>query len=343
MAGKNRKQATDIENLLQENGRDFSFYQILRLLFSITQKKHSGTNLPVNAHWVKLIPNLSLAFPGTDIQSVEKNPDSDQFTVLINFLGLYGTCAPLPTFYSEDIIDDASRGDNTFKTFIDVINHRLYELLFAGWSKYRTMQRVMEDQNPVDEDRLFSLIGMAFPQLRQYCGNPYELLRYTGLFSMGARSASGLETILTDAFEGIPVHIEQGVQRWGNIPEDQQTSLGNNGSMGVDLLLGSQCQTCIGTFKIEIGPVPGDVYRRFFPGEQYHKKLASLTQLYVCEPFAYTLEIILDRADTPSPACLGQEKWSRLGLDTWVYSDDGPKEYRVVFYEYIAFNEAVNQ
>lgn len=343
MAGKNRKQTTDIETLLLENGRSFSFFQILRLLFSITGKIHSGTNLPVNADRVKLIPNLSLAFPGTDIESVEKSPDSDQFTVIVNFLGLYGTCSPLPTFYSEDLLDDAAKGENTFKTFIDVINHRLYELLFAGWSKYRTMQRIMEDQSPVDENRLFSLIGMGDPQLRQYCGNPYELLRYTGLFAMGPRSASGLETILADAFDGIPVRIEQGGQRWGKIPEDQQVSLGNNGVMGVNLLLGNQCQTCLGSFKIEIGPVPGDVYRQFFPGALYHKKLASLTQLYICEPFEYTLEVILNRADNPSCSCLGGGNWSRLGLDTWVYSDDAPMEHRVVFYEYIAFDGAVNQ
>ena len=342
MAGKNREQTTFIERELLDNGRTFSFFQTLRLLNSLASVNGAGSsNKDVYATGVKIRPNLSLGFPGTDVEKIEKDTDKNQYTLTANIPGLYGTSSPLPTFYTEDLFDDMAKGETNTKDFLDVINQRLYELLFAGWNKYRGMQKVFEEKSKAHTDRLFSLIGMGEEALRKEIENPYELLRYTGLFAVGPRSASGLETILADALGGLKINVIQGVERKGIIPEDQRPKLGENIQLGVNSPLGNETQNRAGAFRIKIGPVSDEEYRGLLPGEALHNKLVSLTDLYISEPLEYDLEFIFKESDKPATVCLGGEKWSMLGLDTWVYSEAIKAEPNVAQYSKKKLNEEI--
>ncbi len=334
MAGANRTNSIDIKNELLTNGRSFSFFQAMRLLKSFISDEDDVVrlNTDVSIDKLKISPNLSLAFPTADIDKVELDKDSGKYSLTANILGLYGTCSPLPTFYTEDLFDDIARGDHNAKDFLDVINHRLYELLFAGWSKYRSMQKIVEEKNSIHADILFSLIGMSEGTLRKDFQDPTELLRYSGLFAMGPRSSSGLETILNDALGGITIKIIQAVECKGIIPDSQRALLGITTVLGDNSQLGMECIMRDGAFRIEIGPVSDRQYREFLPGKARHKKLVALTELYISQPFDYDLEVILDKKERPDTICLGSEKWSALGLDTWTFSNTGPDEYRSRFY-----------
>lgn len=334
MAGEDRNQADHIESQLLKNGRSFSFFQAFRLLRNLLQENDgfagkSGTNLSFKG--LRIRPNLSLAFPATDVEKIEKLGEKNGYELVANILGLYGTCSPLPTFYTEELFEDTSGGNNTAKDLVDIINQRLYELLFAGWGKYRTMQKILEEKSRVDEERLFSLIGMGEEQLRDEIENPYFLLRYTGLFAMGPRSAVGLETILSDALGAGKVEIIQLAEQKGAIPDDQKAYLGCNINLGANSLLGSQSRTSTGAFRIKIGPVSQDVFRSFFPGKTRHDRLVLLTKLYLSRPFEYVVEVRLDREEKPETTRPGKKKWSSLGLDTWLFSDTGPEEYLLEF------------
>ncbi len=334
MAGANRTNAVDIKNELLTNARSFSFFQAMRLLKSFISDNDEVARLStdVNIDNLKITPKLSLAFPTADIDKVELDKDSGKYSLTANILGLYGTGSPLPTFYTEDLFDDISKGNNTAKDFLDVINHRLYELLFAGWSKYRSMQKIVEEKSSIHSDMLFSLIGMSEEALRDDFQDPTELLRYTGLFAMGPRSSSGLETILNDALGGITIKIIQAVECKGIIPDDQRALLGITTTLGVNSQLGMECIMRDGAFRIEIGPVSDKQYRELLPGNAKHKKLVALTDLYISQPFDYDLEVILDENEKPGTLCLGSEKSSALGLDTWIFSSTGPDEFRSRFY-----------
>lgn len=332
MAGEDRKSATALKEELLSVGRSFSFFQTMRLLNRFSAEKGSRRESgEVNVSNIKIRPNLSLSFPTSDVEKVEET-ETGKFTLTANILGLYGTCSPLPTFYTEELFDDISKGNTTTRDFVDVINHRLYELLFAGWSKYRSMLKIVEEKSPVHTDRLFSIIGLGEEELRTDFENPLGLLRYTGLFAMNARSASGLETLLSDALDGTRVTIVQAVERKGVIPKDQRALLGGGISLGKGSYLGSEYSDRTGAFRIQIGPVSDEEYRLFFPGGKKYNILVSLTKLYVHQPFEYDMEVILDKNEQRATASLGAEKGSNLGLDTWVFSHDGPKEFRTLFY-----------
>ncbi len=50
----------------------------------------------------------------------EKSDSEDErFEVQVNFLGLYGTSSPLPVFYTEDLIDEASDDESVAREFIE--------------------------------------------------------------------------------------------------------------------------------------------------------------------------------------------------------------------------------
>ncbi|MBU1169361.1 MAG: type VI secretion system baseplate subunit TssG [Proteobacteria bacterium] len=331
MAGTYGRPTPDVKTELLNTGPSFSFFQVLRLLKTLCAEQGLNGNEPViPAHLIKIRPNLSLSFPSSGIASVEQSKNGN-FTVTANMLGLYGTGSPLPTFYTEDLMDDEGDDENTVRNVLDVINHRLYELLFSVWSKYRSMVNVLEELDTTSLNRLFSLIGLDEEILKREFEAPEQLLRYTGLFAMKSRSAKGLETLISDSFGGILVHVIQMVERKSRIPEDQICRLGQNISLGVTSNLGREFLTRNGAFRIEIGPLSQKNYRRFVPGSSDFKRLSSLTGLYMNQPLSYDVELIMDKKEKPLTLCLGGKQNSSLGLDTWVYSDEGPEEYRTRF------------
>ncbi|UCG67883.1 MAG: type VI secretion system baseplate subunit TssG, partial [Deltaproteobacteria bacterium] len=129
-----------LKHELLEKGPAFSFFQIIRLLrlFSL---KSSRTQKPPSdfSETIRIKPNLSLAFPASDVESVQEvgDPEDPRFLITANFLGLYGSASPLPTFYTEDLIDEAAQDESVTRDFIDILNQRLFALLFECWGKYR--------------------------------------------------------------------------------------------------------------------------------------------------------------------------------------------------------------
>jgi len=125
---------TGVLNELLKCGHEFSFVQVMRLARKHLDPK-GEEGLP-EIPWqdrVRVRPELSLAFPASDVAGVEK--DGDNLRVTTTFLALYGASSPLPTFYTEDLMDEASNDESVCRDFLDIIHQRLYHLWFQCWSK----------------------------------------------------------------------------------------------------------------------------------------------------------------------------------------------------------------
>ncbi len=333
MAGENGREAVDVRKAILENSRSFSFFQAVRLLnkfmFNKDATPESGEVL---AKGIRIRPNLSLSFPTCDIDSIDEIDDS-VFQITANILGLYGTCSPLPTYYTEDLFADEDGEISATRAFLDVINQRLYELLFAGWSKYRSMLKVVEENATDHTDRLFSMIGLGASQLRKDDPFAKRLLRYSGLLSLPVRSAKGLETMLRDTFGHIDITIIQAIERKSIIPEDQRAKLGGmNLCLGQNAHLGFQYKDRASAFRIEIGPLSEKQYRSFFPGTKEHHLLLYLTEFYVNDPLVFDIEVVLDKRVKPGNICLGDKRWTGLGLDSWLFAGEIDQQVRTRFY-----------
>jgi type VI secretion system protein ImpH len=334
MATQGGRSSFDLKLDLLKEGHGFSFFQAMRLLrlFVPSSKGRSGAGFNDLEH-IRVRPKLSLAFPPADVDSIEESEGEEpQFLVTVTPLGLYGASSPLPTFYTEDLLEEASEDESVTREFIDTINHRLFFLLFRCWTKYRQFIQVVEEKNPQHLERLFSLVGFGEEALRQDVPDAYGLLRYVGLFTQFPRSGAGLQALLQDAFGNVPVAVEPCVLRKARIPVDQRLMLGESGgALGVDSYIGEEMEDRMGKFRLRIGPLDRHQFQRLLPGGGGCEKLVFLTKCYITDPLEYDVELTLAEGEARG-VCLGQPEWSRLGWDTWVFADEPIGEVKATLF-----------
>ncbi len=320
-------------NDLLSQGHQFSFPQIMRI--ARQQLGAGGAGELPEIPWqerIRVRPDLSLAFPAADVARVERcGTDKTDLLITTTFLGLYGSSSPLPTHYTEDLMDEASADSSVSRDFLDILHQRLYQLYFQCWSKYRLFVRIAEEQNPRDRERLFCLIGLGEKELRDSLPDAWSLVRYAGLFSQFPRSAEGLQTLLRDALGVRKLEVEQCILRRVPIPADQQMRMGLSGmSLGTSTVLGSEMPDRMGKFRIHIGPLSKKEFDTFLPGTPRHDKLAILIRLYILDPFDFDLQIIL-AARQAEPIRLGAPDGAKLGWNSWCFSGDTLNEVSALF------------
>ncbi|WP_043302465.1 type VI secretion system baseplate subunit TssG, partial [Burkholderia humptydooensis] len=147
-----------LEPVLLGEAKHFAYFQAIRLLRRIVRERRDAAACRPDARMpIHTRPNLALSFPDTDIERIDKAEDGG-YRVVANFFGLYGVSSPLPTFYTEDLIDEAFKGRHAARSFLDVLHRALYPLLFDAWLKHRLSLRIVEER---DENALRPLYALA--------------------------------------------------------------------------------------------------------------------------------------------------------------------------------------
>ncbi|MCK5230610.1 MAG: type VI secretion system baseplate subunit TssG [Desulfobulbaceae bacterium] len=322
MAGKDRESTAALKDHLFSEGKNYSFIQVIRLLRLLAAKEEdAGFDEEELLRRIRVRPELSLDFPGTDIVSIEqRQKDPDSFLITATFLGLYGVSSPLPAFYTEDLFDEWRDDKSTTRDFLDIVNSPLYSIFYKIWSKYQLAYKVVEENDQELTRKLFCLLGIENGRFRKQIKNPQGLLRYIGLFSQMPRSASGLRSLLVDRLCEPSIKVRQCIRRSVTIPADQRFLLGVSGcGLGVDSFLGIEVEDRMGKFRIELGPVDGDVLHSYLPDQERFDDMAAMVDAYLDQPLAWDLVIRIKNSDL-QPARLQGPRWSRLGLNTWLFS-----------------------
>ena len=335
MADSDRGKTSPVKQDLLENPAGYSFFQAMYLLWRFLEKSHpEAADINFFYKHMRVRPELSLAFPGSDISAITEIEDEDgqpRYNITATFLGLYGSSSPLPTFYTEDLIDEASEDASSTRDFLDVVNSPFYPLLTAAVAKYRLYFQANERRSPEVVDRLFSLLGYGHETMRNMLSEPRRLLRYIGLFTQWPRSAMGLRTLISDALGGAPVDVFPNLERRVRIPDDQRCILSEQGCLlGEDAHLGCEIIDIMGKIRIVIGPLPDEAFHECLPGRDKFSWIEELIDIYFSEPMEYRLEVAPAREDV-RPARPGGEKWGALGHDAWVFSGEAPETCRAVF------------
>ena len=327
MAGKAGGPPPDLMERLLGECREFSFVQTMRLLRRWLRQDGEGESADP-ADRIRVRPDLSLAFPGTDVTAVDRLPEEDpvRFLVTVTFLGLYGASSPLPTFYTEDLLGEREDDRSITRDFLDVINAALSPLLYRAWSKYRLYHRLIEEQDPSTREYLFSLLGLESPGIRKRLEDPYRLLRYIGLTTQIPRSAEGLRALLSDTLGEESLCIVQCVERKAAVPEDQRLRLGQSGHvLGEETVLGREISDRMGKFRVQIGPCDADGLHRLLPDGEPYDLMRERIRFYLDQPLEWDLEVLV-RPGEIRTAGLGDERWSRLGWNTWIFSGPPPED-----------------
>lgn len=334
MADETGQPLFSLKQELLTKGHEYSFFQAIELLKLLgaspeipNDPADHNTKIPI-----RIRPNLSLSFPAADITRIEELPGEEPaFRITANFLGLYGHSSPLPTFYTEKLIDETNSDESVCRDFLDTYNHRLFSLYHLCCLKYSLFFNVINENSNDILEKLYCLLGIGKPQLLEGFELAFQLCRYVGLITQYSHSALGLKILLQDAFGGIPVDIVECVKTMEKIPAELHAMLGlANNRLGMDSTIGSETLDRTGKILIRMGPVPLDKFNSLLPGNPGYRKLTTLTEFFVHDRIIYDVELILEK-DECRTACLGSPQMSRLGLDTWVFSGETIGEVSAVF------------
>ena len=317
-------------NALEKDPDQYTFSQVIRLIRLVL--KRNNPHFTQKDFWeqIRIRPALALGFPHMDLDALKWGEDGKTALLDVNFFGIYGVSSPLPTFYTEDLIDYQNNDNTAPRDFLDILHGALYPLLHDSWKKYRLSLRAYEDEEDNVLDWFHTFTGLSEAPYRSQDPLYSTTLRYAGLLTQHPRSAKGLEAILSDVLGQTPVSIEQCPEKSVPIPKDQLLILGHSLRLGEDTVLGERITDRTNQIRIRVGPVENDAFDRLLPGNEDLEKVSFWYRFYLTEPVMADIEIILsDRS--PGPITLGEPVRTRLGLDTWLENEFHTPRKHVVF------------
>jgi len=286
---------------------DASQYNLFQVMFLLEQNGFKDR--------FRIIPAVELAFPASDMKRAYLDAKGN-IIIETTYLGLYGVNAPLP-FYFLEVASRADEKGEVFRSFLNIFNNRIYQLLFETWKRGKSVLYLSNEESRY-KYYLEALAQQLLPKhnLRAYA--------YVGLFGSRVHNAEGLKGILQNYLK-FPVAIEQFVPVWVSIKESSNIipyCLGDNTILGDKIL--DHCQK----IRIYIGPVKFDKISWIFGDKKESYNLVNLIQKYVglLIQFDIVLKIHFDDREIRG---LGKHSL-QLNFSTWLgYLENIPIVLRI--------------
>ena len=323
MADQNRTTTAPLISELLRNPHQFTFFQAVRLLNASSREAAApGRTGPAAREQLRFRPHASFAFPSSDVESIEKisagNDLESVFRMTVTFSGLYSSVSPLPAFYTEELIA-GNQTESNRRDFLDLFHHRIISLLYRSWEKYRYYLQFRPGGSDEFSQWMYALVGLGGPAQREGLELDWErLLAYLGLLSMRSRSAPTLSRIISHYFQGLPVAIQQCVERWVVIDHSQHARLGaSNSRLGMDCTIGERVRDRSGKFRVCIGPLDFAFYRKHLPDGPGYRPLQDLVRFSLKDPLEFDVSLTLLKDEIPD-LDLGADNPCRLGWSTWL-------------------------
>jgi type VI secretion system protein ImpH len=312
----------ELDVLLEGRAARMDFFQVLRLIENAhPQLPRIGSSLRPRDDAVRLGQAPALVFHSTMLGQYTRADGEARARLAVNFFGLLGANGPMPIHITEYVRDRLRHGgDATLLAFLDVFHHRMLSLFYRA--RASTEPAISLDRADGDRFSVFvgSLFGIGAPSLRERDDiGDFAKLHFAGLLANRARPASGLVSILRAYFK-LPLHVEQFVGHWMALPPEIQSRIGgceDGNRIGSSLILGRKVWDSQNKFRIVVGPLGYDDYRRFLPGGDSLKRLLAWVRTYAGLALDWDVRLILKKEEVP-PLRLGGPL--RVGWSTWLTS-----------------------
>lgn len=317
VAGYAHKSASEILEDLRATPGNFAFVQAVGLATHHVRER----GFTVGKETLRYSVNPSLAFPPGDIESLDFDLPEEgpaRITMMLNLLGLHGAGSPLPEYFTEYVARNCDDTD-PLRDFFDLFNHRLISILYAIWDKYRYYAQYEAGARDLLSQRFFGFIGAGVNETRAAKTIQWpRLMAYMGLIALNGEATGSLESILRHYFRHNEVTIIPCIPRWIQIPDDQQTRLGEeNCSLGQDFILGDEIRDQIGKFRIRVDNLGWDAFLSFLPCNEKFSELKAVVDFVLKSRFSFDVELRLKPGEI-RPWILGDGKGETLlGWSTW--------------------------
>ncbi|SHF36821.1 type VI secretion system protein ImpH [Modicisalibacter ilicicola DSM 19980] len=313
---------------LIKGARRYDFFQLVDLIHRHHDDDIERGDVALDRR-IRFRASASLGFPGSDVTAL-KAVRSGAYEMEVSFLGLQGAQSPLPGYYLETLAHEAAHGEGNGGDFLDFFNHRLLNLLYRSWRKYRHYIRHQDGARDGFSASVFALVGLGDADLRGETAIDWsKMLAYAGLLAGRSRSPQIVAGIIGHCFDLSEVTIEEWVKRWVAIPQDQRSSTGlSNMMLGSNVVAGEHVADIGGKFALCLGGLTLTRFRDFLPDGCEHAPLRTLVDFVLREPLAYDLELELLPSEM-RPLRLGDADSCQLGWTTFVAPGDTPRRQRV--------------
>ena len=309
----------EIFEQLQENLYRLGLYAALRRIeAAFPNKPRLGTSKHASDDPVLLGQEPSMAFAASTLASFDTSregpPRLQQFAI-----GLFGPNGPMPLHLTEHARRRArSYDDPTFARFADLFHHRMLSLFYRAWAN---AQPTVSYDRP-DEDRfadyVAALAGMAGPSLQRRDSMPDLAKRhYAGNLMFQTKPADALRALIEN-YMRVPTRIDEFVGQWLDLPERSHWRLGESketGALGRTTTVGARIWECQRKFRIELGPLSVEDYKRMLPEGESMRRMADIVRNYCGDEWMWDMRLVLKKEDVP-PLVLGGK--GRLGWTTWL-------------------------
>ena len=315
-----------IEDVLREEPFSFEFFQAVTLLQRLAPHRQAvGRFSNPEDETVRFRGNPSLAFPASQIQSIDLREGEEPARMMVNFMGLTGPQAVLPYPYSELVLERQRAKDHALQSFLDIFHHRMVSFFHRAWEKYRFPVTHAMGEKDIFEHHLRDLIGLGTPGMENRQAIEDEgLLHFVALFAQQSRSAVALEQVITAFFE-VPVEVEEFTGAWYPLDIATQCELGEEDSdsqkLGWGAVVGDEIWDQQSRVRIKLGPMPLERYQDFLPDGSAFKPMKALTRFFSNDEFDFEIQLILKSEDVPRLEVGAVDATApRLGWVTWLKS-----------------------
>jgi type VI secretion system protein ImpH len=305
---------------LTEAPHKFGFFQAVRLL----ENAHPGlprigTSLRLRDDPIRFGQSPSLSFAPAALARFRAGEGDSPPKLQQRFFGLFGANGPLPLHMTEFARERVRRtpSDRALVRFLDMFHHRLLSLLYRAWAEAQPAVSLDRPDNDPFSRWVGSVAGYGQATLTGRDSVPDGArLAAAGILGRAVHGAEGLERILNDFFR-VPVRVHQWQPHWMRLPEDALSRIGLRNApvaLGQNAVVGAKVWDCQTRFRVEIGPLTLEQYKRFLPGGESMKRLHDWVLNYIGYELSCEMHLVLKQEEVPAvklgaAGALGWTSW----------------------------------
>lgn len=256
-----------------------------------------------------------LHFPATEISEIRQGNGTVEALIMTYFFGLLGVNGPMPLEFTDYVFQRSHNYyDQTWRRFLDIINHRFLTLFYRAWAENE--QAVSFDRPDDDKitDIIASLAGMPADMKLPDPDFRYMMANYADHFGRPVKSRASLEEILKNILK-MNLKVKDFIVSSYDIPANARCRIGNRDTsvLGKNIQLGRTYMSATREFEIEAGPVSFDESRKWMPGSEGFNLINRIVVSYLDRPLDYTLTFIVIGKTIPQCVLGGKDVFVRLG------------------------------
>ncbi len=315
-----REHDPDLIGRLLEQPQGFDLFQAISLLErdgmadghgAIGESDGSGST-----EAVRLSSHVSLGFEASDVKSARRGAATGEaYTLSTPVLSLLGQAGPLPSAFTELVIERNAAKDFATADFLDILHHRLLSLFYLSRKRRRLGLGWSSPQASTVARATDHLCGLNLAARPKHA--PW--LRHAGLLGGAPRSMASLCAMLSDRY-AMSFRGEQFVGGWQRLEDDELTALGDGHGapeLGRTAFLGRRVWDQAAAIRLQAYDQPMARVMDLLPGGAQHDDFKAAVRGFI--PSALRVEVLLTpTADTLVAGGLSSAAAPRLGWNAWM-------------------------